>query len=665
MKNSKMLSALTAGTLAVGLALGGATGASAAPAIACAPDTSLDVTSEFFEPLALNDGDYDDFADQLVDFGDQQIVGFRGEIDALFGGHNAVPPALAAFADTRLPEIYARFVEAGNGFVQRAEHEGGANAAALKDLLSATYAYDFDVVNEFVAAYNEDRVWEILDPQSPNREHETLLNVIALLMNLVPQVGMYSSYQQLGSDFSLTVDLTPAYVTIYDGYTRAGLDAQTAEERTYASMRDSVAAWIERIDIDYITAYQAQVRQYLSMSQSMGLVYDLQEEEAVFDVGQAGTRPLILADLGAEAVYGFSLDETFFNMTVNADGTEFMTPTEVYESADFQALVTWVMDDLNTLTDFSAGSVTSSVTGAIDAQYNAMMTPGSSSQPIVAALPEYLIHYFALYNGSLTDASRGGLTPIPDWRDEAIVPGETPYDTDRAKNYLDIPFTVLAKGGKHEVTREITYNFEDGRAAAPTETQRAEFTCLQDAFTDVVEWAPADQEVTLPAPAVPEVTYPGDGATVLPPASAVGSLLVRPDDKNSVASVIFPLEFSVTVKFVDGNGDPLRDPETVTGRWNTPFAAKAKAIDGYTLRSAAAAVNGTFGTDTDPVVFVYDVAGDGGIDPGTPLPEKPGVGSPPPLAHTGSIEPWGIGIGAVILLIAGAATVLTARRRTH
>lgn len=663
MKNSQVLSALVAGALAVGLTVTGSTGALAAPAIVCAPETSLDVTRAFYDPPVLEDDHATYFADDLVSYGTQQIGGAIGEVDALFGGHNAVPPATAAFFETRLPQIYDTFAQAGRVYVQRADSAGYTDAVAMRDLLSATYAFEFDVTNEFIAAYNADRVWEILDPQSPGRAHQYLLDLVSALVTSVPQAGTFSSYQQITNDFESTVDMSQTYAALFDAYTQAGLGAAEAEERTYVSMRNSVAAWIERIDIDYITAYQMQVRQYLSMSQSMGLVYDEQDQRAVLDVGQAGTRPLILADLGEDAVHGFGLYGMFFEMTINADGTDFLTPQDVYESADFQDMVTSVMTDLETLTDYSAASVTDSVEAALSLQYRAMSVPGSSMQPITVALPTYLRDYFDMYADSLTDASRGGMTLISDWRDEAIVPGETPYDTYRAKNYIDVPFTVLAKGGKHEVTREISYHFEDGVEAAPTETQRAEFTCLQDAFTDEVEWAPAGQEVTLPAPNVPSVTYPDGSATVLPPVNPVSPLLVHPDDKNSAVDVTFPLEFSVSVRYIDENGDPLRDSETLVGRWNTPFTAKAPAIDGYQVRAGATTVEGVFGTNTDPVVFVYALQGDGAVDPVTPKPVHPGTEKPQGLANTGAPVPLTIGLGAVLLLVAGAGAVLVGRRR--
>lgn len=431
------------------------------------------------------------------------------------------------------------------------------------------------------------------------------------------------------------------------------------------------------MDLDYITAYQHQVTQYLELHQALGYVIEEASDELVIGAGRPGTRQIELADFGrSSAPFETSLDDKFFALMIDPETGNFMTPESAYNSDAFQALVSVVLKPLTDVKgsgDFSLASVTQALEDSVLTQYAAMGLPGSANQPTTNALPRILSAYLTDHVQNL-DHIDGDLPPIPDWREGGPVAGETPYDTYRVNNYIDVPFTLLAVGGSHTVTRDISYVFEDGTAidaANAAKPQRAAFECKIDQITGETQWLEPG-EVTLPAVDAPAATHPAANATVLA-ADTVPELVVTRDSENSNVTVTYPLNFTVDVRFIDADGAEIADAQPQTGRWNTEFTASAPAVAGYTIDEAHASQTGRFTANAAPIVFTYQA--DSATDPGTPGPgdtEQPGTTpkptpSPQPgdaLANSGSAPLWGAGAGALALLAAGAALVIR-RRKTH
>ncbi|EOI6976108.1 MucBP domain-containing protein [Listeria monocytogenes] len=62
---------------------------------------------------------------------------------------------------------------------------------------------------------------------------------------------------------------------------------------------------------------------------------------------------------------------------------------------------------------------------------------------------------------------------------------------------------------------------------------------------------------------------------------------------------------SVTVKYVDGDGNELATPDTLNGKLDTSYTATAKNLSGWKLTATPANANGVFTTDNQTVTFVY------------------------------------------------------------
>ena len=678
MKKTTLLGLGLVSALTLGAFVGGIPGASpsafaidsaATPAATCTFEDRGDVTRVFYEIPMLEEGYYSYFVEELDSYREYELSAVITAVYDLFGGQSHTPPHLQEFLLTELPQAYDTYAQVGREVVATEADAGGIDANGLKALLSAEYEYEYGLYRGFVTAYNADRVWELF-PTSEGSDLGSLLGTLSQLLQGIPEIGTDSSYQQLPNSHWDLSTLTDVYTEVHAAYTAAGVRDALADERTLTSMRDSVLAWVEVVDLDYITAYQTQVQQYLEMSIAFGYVFSVTENQVVLDHGQSGTRPLTLRDVGDSRIPGLYMNSEFFDLTVDASGEAFLSPEEVFASDGFQWLVENVMSTFDGVDASSQTDVVEAVEHALRGQYDAMAMPGSSSQPVAAAFSSMVYDYVYAHH-----ASNGAIDPelraIPDWRDDAVVPGETPYDSYRAKNYLEVPFTLLAQAGTDTVTREITFSFEDGAAIDPAQrvvTQAAEFTCLRDAFTGEVTWEPADQQQTFPAITEPEVTHPAANATVLPDETQVPALVVRPGDENTRIDAVLPVEFEAEIDFLDEDGTALLDPLFVSGRWNTTFAVEAPKIPGFALSSQSGEITGRFGADLDPFVFTYHPVlvdpeetdpGTGGTTGGTTGGHTPGAG----LANTGGLPAWGAATGAALLLAAGGALMIRRRRK--
>lgn len=520
----------------------------------------------------------------------------------VFSEAGAVPEHLTRYVDVELPGFVATFRGAVEQFLAEAQTSQGPDATGLKNILSADYDFKLAVYNGFVAAYNADRIFEIFPPNDDSNQFERLSNPLRDLMGQTPTAGTYSSYQQLGDEELPDPEFDAVYTELFGTYTGMGLSVVEAQDRTLETMRDSVLDWIERVDLDYLRGYQAQVRQYLNTAQQAGVVVRIADDTAVLDTGDPGTRPMRLSDLREVYLNSFYMDVEFFDLTLNGDQTDFLTPEEVFASDGFQELVGYATAALNDLPDHEQGTVVEALKDVVETQYSMLATPGSSSQPIMVALPTFVSEYFSLCEEHFAGLSEPELRPLPNWKDDAVVPGELPDDTYRAQNYLVVPNTLFSQQGTHSVTRDVSYAFEDGTEAAPGVAQAVEFTCLVDAITGEAEWVPEGQTGTLPALTHPAVTHPAAHATVLAPETEVPAVAVTPDSNNSTLQVIFPLDYRVELRYEDGRGATLRDAAALTGRWNTGYTATAPGIDGYLL-SSESSVPGMFGTGPASIVF--------------------------------------------------------------
>ncbi|WP_217133222.1 MucBP domain-containing protein, partial [Leucobacter chinensis] len=128
---------------------------------------------------------------------------------------------------------------------------------------------------------------------------------------------------------------------------------------------------------------------------------------------------------------------------------------------------------------------------------------------------------------------------------------------------------------------------------------------------------------------------------------------------------------TVTVAYVDTDGTPLTDPETLTGTIGDTYETEQRTFDGYTFVQVDGPATGTFTTEPQTVTYVYKATQGPGPGPG-PDPDPDPKPGPTPKPGPGEIVVTGAApfvpwlITAAGALIAGALMLsLTRRRRSR
>ena len=584
-------------------------------------------------------------------------------------------------------------------------------AEAAKLVLEARYKYLRDYYNGFVQAFNADRLYEVY-ASTPGLSVSSLMDAVESAVSRLPELPGAESYQDLEHDYSVEEKAAAAHQKFVAQLVEAELPQAEAEKRSYSLLTGAIADWIERQDLDYLMAFEAQVRQYLATAQSMGLVIDSNTDRVRLDTGVGDSRPIAFADFFTDNDF-FGLHEDFLRLALNEDQTDFLAPSEIYASEEFQYLVGQALGVLEGVDPADEAAVARAVDGAIYSQYSLLSTPGSSQQPVAVALPYFLAGtYFAAYVEELDAGRAHPMAPLDDWlvtgtlQDGTKIENELPYDVFRSRNYIDVPEVVASKTGEGgAVGRTISYEFVDGKKAADDKPQLSDpFSCVWNGVLDEFEWVDPSEPRVLPAVPHPTVTYPASNARVLEPEEhqAVNELAVALGDKDTAVTVTYPVEFGVTNTFEDEDGNEIAKPIEHWGRWSEGFTVAAPDIEGFTFVSvraigadgdpvgsaskraatppAAGGFAGAYGPEVAQLRFVYavDAAWSGGSDSnsdsgsgadGSGSNGNGGSGAngavdSDGLASTGGALPW-LGGFVALLAVAGGAALLLLRRRPN
>ncbi|EFP2887737.1 MucBP domain-containing protein, partial [Listeria monocytogenes] len=65
---------------------------------------------------------------------------------------------------------------------------------------------------------------------------------------------------------------------------------------------------------------------------------------------------------------------------------------------------------------------------------------------------------------------------------------------------------------------------------------------------------------------------------------------------------------SVTVKYVDGDGNELATPDTLNGKIDAPYQSTAKSLSGWTIKTTPTNATGVFTNSNQTVTYVYEKA---------------------------------------------------------
>lgn len=553
--------------------------------------------------------------------------------------------------DEFINENYQLGVELGNkfaGFEEKYQQAGYLGAELYSELLAAIYTYRYDAYSKTAAFITEHGDFG-----------DSTGFVVEYLLRSIDISGMHLSlysYQALlhyDNDFiTATYDLTvlePIYDEVYRQVSAIYSDPDEINKKVSKIIEDSIRAWIYEVDIDYFIAYQAQVQLYLQNLKEMGYVWDNANETMDLSINVSDQRELILGDLKTNGAGWLWLATEFLEVNLTADGTAFLSPEEVYQSEYIQeiieqyAMYSFDPEYSNDENFYSKESVLNHMIESIYGQYNAISMPGSSQQPILSGFHSIL--YGIVDNYKYT----GTLPELTPW----IEAGNTlpVYDQYRILNYTKVPYINIKEETVKEVTRTITYLFEDGTVAHESVLQNTEFRVEKELISGLVS---SDIEsVTFPAVSNPIVSHSDDKVIVLEANQIVEELVVTKDSENIEITVTYPLEHELTVYYMDETGNHIQDSNTISGRWNTQYVEVAPEIVGYelveisstnesSLARTTSHATGTYGIDKEDIIFVYKETEvkDEEQNP-TPSPTNP-EGTPPNTGVNSSIGWYGM-----------------------
>ncbi|MFA1822385.1 MucBP domain-containing protein, partial [Virgibacillus oceani] len=117
----------------------------------------------------------------------------------------------------------------------------------------------------------------------------------------------------------------------------------------------------------------------------------------------------------------------------------------------------------------------------------------------------------------------------------------------------------------------------------------------------------------------------------------------------------------VDVEYVDENGNPIEDPEQLTGNIGDPYEAQPKEIDGYKLVEVPGNETGEFGEEGQTVTYVYEKMDTGSeiVNPGT---GNSGTDAGQTLPDT-STNLYNLLVVGLLLIAFGTTVSLVQRRR--
>ncbi|MDQ0361457.1 MucBP domain-containing protein [Breznakia pachnodae] len=478
------------------------------------------------------------------------------------------------------------------------DNQGYVDAYLLSEELTASYNYNsskYNYIASFINTYGDEYNQEIND------------FIVSFLDDSVYYVG-FMGYLDLGYTIGNDYEnqkaiISSAYDEVYQQVSYLSDDPDERNKVVADIIQDSVMDWVYEVDIDYFKAYQAQVRLYLQNTKELGYVYDTDNNVIDYSWNVVNSREIILGDFLADPYIGGSLSPEFLSANLNADGTDFISPEEVYETPFIQTIIQQSVKDIITPSDstdtafYEKENYVESTYNAIIGQYYAMSMPGAYSQPILQAYNWHFVYkardeYYSEHQK---------LPELTTWIPEGQT--ITEYDQYRLLNYIKLPSIDLEKESIETVTRTVHYVFEDGTIASPDVVQSANFNVVKELISgrEIVD----SESQILASIENPTVDYVQSDVTVLQPNESVKEVEVTRNSTNEEITIVYPLEFTLNVIYVDEEGTQITESDSISGRWNTQYDVTAIEIEGYELVQVPTNASGVFGDNREQITFVY------------------------------------------------------------
>ena len=389
---------------------------------------------ELHEIIPVNTDEDPDVKFGVVEDIEEYTSEIKREVENIFEESDLIPDYIETFLNEDLNKAKDDRIQQ----ILKYESKDKILSNDIESFMNELYSMQYDLYNNFKKAYNK----YISDDNYKEDIALEILNSYATYQRDMFYTDTDVTYSALGEkqEVSGTKYLEEAYDKIYDELSEKIKEENLLKEETYKLIKNALYDWIKETSIDYIKGYSAQVNQYLNLAKEFGYAYDEEEGEIYNKYSEhkpVKYRELKLRDL--EGTHLFELDEDFLKLSINDKGNEFLTPEEIWNSGEFQEIVNGVISDLEDNEDISKEKIVDLAKATIDLQYEkVLMAIGSSQQPTVEALPEFL----EVAINEMSNYGKNELPEISSWQTED---GKLPYDIYRKENYIKVPYVIFVK----------------------------------------------------------------------------------------------------------------------------------------------------------------------------------------------------------------------------
>ena len=251
---------------------------------------------------------------------------------------------------------------------------------------------------------------------------------------------------------------------------------------------------------------------------------------------------------------------------------------------------------------------------------------------------EYIVKEADILAGSVVNvATATGESPDPDKPDPGVDPGEKEEPTDPKNGHLTLAKTATstpANGTAYSAGETVTYRITAANDGNLTLTNVEVADKLTGDVWMIESLAPGESREFTTAYVVTEADVLAGSVVNVATADGESPDPDKPDPEVNPDEEVVPTnsDYTVTIHYIDANGNTVAPDYTGTFTYQTPFSVTSPVIDGYT--PSAAVVNGTMPAENIEYVVIYTAEDVPVIVPPVPVPTPTPTPNPEPIVNT-------------------------------
>ena len=251
---------------------------------------------------------------------------------------------------------------------------------------------------------------------------------------------------------------------------------------------------------------------------------------------------------------------------------------------------------------------------------------------------EYIVKEADILAGSVVNvATATGESPDPDKPDPGVDPGEKEEPTDPKNGHLTLAKTATstpANGTAYSAGETVTYRITAANDGNLTLTNVEVADKLTGDVWMIESLAPGESREFTTAYVVTEADVLAGSVVNVATADGESPDPDKPDPEVNPDEEVVPTnrDYTVTIHYIDANGNTVAPDYTGTFTYQTPFSVTSPVIDGYT--PSAAVVNGIMPAENIEYVVIYTAEDVPVIVPPVPVPTPTPTPNPEPIVNT-------------------------------